>query len=467
MEEKEEFIPLNWENNQSIIKVIGVGGGGGNAVSHMYRTGLTDVDFVVCNTDAQALEMSPVPEKLQLGSVITRGRGAGCNPEIAKQAALESEDRIRTLLEGNTEMVFITAGMGGGTGTGAAPVLSRIARDMGLLTVAVVTLPFRDEGKDFLKRAMEGIQEMQQFTDSMLVIDNEKLYKAYGDLPIFEAFQRTDDILNTAVRGISEIITRPGFMNVDFADVKMVMKQSGMALMGTGSGSGENRAVKAVESAFTSPLLDDADLTRARNVLINITSGKEKALSMTELSQIMGYIADYTGGVSNFKRGIICDPSLQDEIRVTMIATGFSIHSLPPIAVYGNDAGKEREMKESVYLDGEPAGNDGTDIVDELEREHEEIEDGEFRITHNRSVFRVQSETHAQQAVSGKKPVLILDDNQNITELEQIPAFKRKEARYKMSFPSEVPGPSKHKIEEKNGQKRLSTDNSYIHQTQD
>lgn len=426
MEEKEEFIPLNWENNQSIIKVIGVGGGGGNAVSHMYRAGLTDVDFVVCNTDAQALDMSPVPEKLQLGSVITRGRGAGCNPEIAKQAALESEDRIRTLLEGNTEMVFITAGMGGGTGTGAAPVLARIARDMGLLTVAVVTLPFRDEGKDFLKRAMEGIQEMQQYTDSMLVIDNEKLYKAYGDLPIFEAFQRTDDILNTAVRGISEIITRPGFMNVDFADVKMVMKQSGMALMGTGSGSGENRAVKAVESAFTSPLLDDADLTRARNVLINITSGKEKALSMTELSQIMGYIADYTGGVSNFKRGIICDPSLQDEIRVTMIATGFSIHSLPPIAVYGSDAGKEKETPESVYLDGEPAQNDGTDIVDDYEQAPLETEGGEFRITQNRSVFNVRKEPFLKQTVPNKKPVLILDDNQNITELEQVPAFKRK-----------------------------------------
>ncbi|MFA5443595.1 MAG: cell division protein FtsZ [Bacteroidales bacterium] len=467
MEEKEEFIPLNWENNQSIIKVIGVGGGGGNAVSHMYRSGLTDVDFVVCNTDAQALEMSPVKEKLQLGSVITRGRGAGCNPEIAKQAALESEERIRTLFEGNTEMVFITAGMGGGTGTGAAPVLARIARDMGLLTVAVVTLPFRDEGKDFLKRAMEGIQEMQQFTDSMLVIDNEKLYKAYGDLPIFEAFHRTDDILNSAVRGISEIITRPGFVNVDFADVKMVMKQSGMALMGTGSGSGENRAVKAVESAFTSPLLEDADLTHARNVLVNITSGKEKALTMTELSQIMGYMADYTGGVSNFKRGVICDPSLQDEIRVTMIATGFSIHSLPPIAVYGKDAGKENERKESVFLDGKAAGNDGTDIADNQEQVPEEAEDGEFRITPNRSVFRVQPDIHSHQAVPGNKPVLILDDKQNITELEQVPAYKRKDARYKMSFQSEVPGPSKHKIEEKNGQQHLSTDNSYIHQTQD
>ncbi|HOO42141.1 MAG TPA: cell division protein FtsZ [Bacteroidales bacterium] len=467
MEEKEEFIPLNWENNQSIIKVIGVGGGGGNAVSHMFRSGLTDVDFVVCNTDAQALEMSPVKEKLQLGSVITRGRGAGCNPEIAKQAALESEERIRTLFEGNTEMAFLTAGMGGGTGTGATPVLARIARDMGLLTVAVVTLPFRDEGKDFLKRAMEGIQEMQQFTDSMLVIDNDKLYKAYGDLPIFEAFHRTDDILNSAVRGISEIITRPGFVNVDFADVKMVMTQSGMALMGTGSGSGENRAMKAVKSAFTSPLLEDADLTRARNVLVNITSGKEKALTMTELSQIMGYMADYTGGVSNFKRGVICDPSLQDEIRVTMIATGFSIHSLPPIAVYGNEAGKDKETKESVYLEGESAGNDGTDIVDNQEQVPDEDPDGGFRITSNRSVFQVEPKIHSRQAVRGNKPVLILDDKQDITELEQEPAYKRKDTRYKMSYQSEVPGPSKHKIEEKNGQQRLSTDNSYIHQTQD
>jgi cell division protein FtsZ len=467
MEEKEEFIPLNWENNQSIIKVIGVGGGGGNAVSHMYRSGLGDVDFVICNTDAQALEMSPVPEKLQLGSVITRGRGAGCNPDIAKQAALESEERIRTMFGGNTEMVFITAGMGGGTGTGAAPVIARIAQEMGLLTVAVITLPFRDEGKDFLKRALDGVQEMQQYADSMLVIDNEKLYKAYGDLNIFEAFQRTDDILNTAVKGISEIITRPGFMNVDFADVKMVMKQSGMALMGTGAGSGENRALTAVESAFTSPLLNDADLTRSRNVLINITSGKEKALSMNELSQIMGYIADYTGGVSNFKRGIICDPSLQDEIRVTVIATGFSIHSLPPIAVYGNESGKEKAHKESVYLNGEPAADDGTEIVPAQENPAYAGNGQEFRVTNNRSEFRVPPATMPAPAAPQKKPVLILDQDQNITELENIPAYKRKQAQYKMNHPGDITRPAANKMEEKNGQQRLSSDNAYIHQTQD
>ena len=218
----------------------------------MYRLGLADVDFVICNTDAQALEMSPVPDKLQLGSLLTGGRGAGCNPQIAEKAALESENRIKALFQGVTEMVFITAGMGGGTGTGAAPVIARIAKEMGLLTVGVVTLPFRDEGKDFLQRAVDGIREMQQYTDSMLIIDNQKLYKVYGDLPIFEAFQRTDDILNTAVKGISEIITKPGFMNVDFADVKMVMTNSGMALMGTGTASGKDRAAEAVKNAFDS-----------------------------------------------------------------------------------------------------------------------------------------------------------------------------------------------------------------------
>lgn len=247
------------------------------------------------------------------------------------------------------------------------------------------------------------------------------------------------------------------------------MTQSGMALMGTGSGSGENRAMKAVESAFTSPLLNDADLSRARNVLINITSGKEKALSMAELSQIMGYIADYTGGVSNFKRGVICDPSIQDEIRVTVIATGFSIHSLPPIAVYGNDAAKEmeKEKKESVYLDGEPMRDQIPAFVPEQVMPLPEGGNDEFRITNKPSVLKFQPVAAHEQAAQRKKPVLILDADQNIAELEKIPAYKRQAAGLKMNGTADIAKPSPVKIEEKNGQQRLSTDNAYIHQTQD
>lgn len=461
-EKERDFIPINWENNSSIIKVIGVGGGGGNAVSHMYRQGLADVDFVICNTDAQALEMSPVPDKLQLGSLLTGGRGAGCNPQIAEKAALESENRIKALFQGVTEMVFITAGMGGGTGTGAAPVIARIAKEMGLLTVGVVTLPFRDEGKDFLQRAVDGIREMQQYTDSMLIIDNQKLYKVYGDLPIFEAFQRTDDILNTAVKGISEIITKPGFMNVDFADVKMVMTNSGMALMGTGTASGKDRAAEAVKNAFDSPLLDDVDLSASKNVLINITSGKEKALSMTELSQIMKHISDYTGGASNFKRGIVCDPSLGDEIRVTVIATGFSLQSLPPIEVYGNNKAGQEAEKEVVFLENISA-------EEALPIEAPENFDSDIRVTHKPSVYKVDASYRSatEPAPLKGKPVLIVEPGQDISPLENIPAYKRKEGYGHSSYGTDIVAPSKNKLEEKDGHQRLGTDNTFIHQTQD
>lgn len=468
-QKEEDFIPVNWESNRSIIKVIGVGGGGGNAVSHMYRSGMTDVDFVICNTDSQALEMSPVPDKLQLGSILTGGRGAGCNPEIAKQAALESEDRIRALFEGTTEMVFITAGMGGGTGTGAAPVIARIARDMNLLTVGVVTLPFRDEGKDFLQRALDGIGEMQQHADSMLIIDNEKLYRLYGNLPIFEAFQRTDDILNTAVKGISEIIMQPGFMNVDFADVKMVMKNSGMALMGSGMGSGENKAIEAAKAALASPLLNDADLSQSKNVLINITSGKEKALTMMELSNIMDYIKDATGGVSNFKRGIVCDPSLLDEVRVTVIATGFSIHSLPPLAVYGSDPDQDEMEKITVYLQSEQNETEEVQVPEASPDYATEDGDSELHITHNPSIFNIRPipGTSAVPLTSKGKPVLIVEPGEDISKLEEIPAYKRRESAGSLSRETEITEPSKNKIEERDGMQHLGTDNAFIHQTQD
>lgn len=233
-----EILPVNWEQENSIIKVVGVGGGGGNAVNQMYRQGIKDVTFAVCNTDTQALNSSPIPLKIQLGSTLTRGLGAGCNPVQGRNAAIESIDTIKEMLGSPTEMVFITAGMGGGTGTGAAPVIAKIAKEMGILTVGVVTLPFRDEGNEFLKRAILGIRELENNVDSLLIIDNQKLYKIYGELSVYEAFPKADSVLNIAVKSIAEIITKPGYINVDFADVKMVMSNSGMAIMGTGTASG-------------------------------------------------------------------------------------------------------------------------------------------------------------------------------------------------------------------------------------
>ena len=255
MEDLNCLVPDGWDMSQSIIKVIGVGGGGCNAVSEMYRQGIKDVDFMICNTDIQSLKISQVPETLRLGSDLTRGLGAGCDPEKGRKAATESIEDIRKSLQGNTEMVFITAGMGGGTGTGAAPVIAQVAKEMGKLTVAVVTLPFRDEGPEFVNRAVRGIRELKKHVDSLLIIDNQKLYKVFGELTIFDAFPRADEVLSTAVRSIADIINRPGFINVDFADVRMVMNNSGMAIMGMGEAEGPDRAIDAVQKALDSPLL--------------------------------------------------------------------------------------------------------------------------------------------------------------------------------------------------------------------
>jgi len=458
----EELIPLGWEVNRSIIKVIGVGGGGSNAVNHMFRTGIKDVNFVVCNTDSQALLHSPVQEKWQLGETITKGRGAGCDTEGGREAALESQEKIAQLLGDSTEMVFITAGMGGGTGTGAAPVVAEIAKSMGLLTVGVVTLPFRDEGIDVLKRALEGIHEMQKNVDSLLVIDNEKLYRVFGDLSVFEAFPKADDVLSTAVKGIAEIVTRHGYINVDFADVKMVMKDSGMALMGSGSASGNERAIKAVEEAFVSPLLNDVVLSSARNVLVNITSGREKGLGMNELAQIMKYIEEYTGGVSNFKRGVVCDPALGDSINVTIVATGLNLSSLPQAFLHKEDPTEVVVLGDEPYPDLGPRTQPSNPL-----KPH-----GEFGIGSEDRVFYVQ-DPFKSKGIAGKpvvtkkgKPALILDPGEKITDFETIPAYVRQQIKIQEESPSDAEV-SALKIEERDGKQRLSSDNSYIHQTQD
>ncbi|MDO4736498.1 MAG: cell division protein FtsZ, partial [Bacteroidia bacterium] len=266
------------------------------------------------------------------------GLGAGCDPERGRKAATESIDDIKKALQGNTEMVFITAGMGGGTGTGAAPVIAKVAREMKKLTVGVVTLPFRDEGQEFLRRAIIGIKELQKHVDSLLIIDNQKLYQVFGELTVFKAFPRADEVLCTAVRSISEIITRPGFINVDFADVKMIMQNGGMAIMGIGEAEGPDRAVDAVRKAFESPLLNDCDLTTAKGVLVNITSSEEGGgLTMSELSQIMDHVNSYTGTANKFKRGVVLDPTMGQKISVTVVATGFDVQNLPQISTGEED----------------------------------------------------------------------------------------------------------------------------------
>jgi cell division protein FtsZ len=258
------------KNQSSIIKVVGVGGGGSNAVNHMFSQGIDGVDFLVCNTDQQALDISPVPHKIQLGSTLTEGRGAGSIPEVGKNAAIENIDQIREILKTNTKMVFITAGMGGGTGTGAAPIIAEAAKELGILTVGIVTLPFAFEGRKRKLQASEGIKEIKQYVDTLLVINNDKLREIYGNLSVGAAFDHADNVLTTASKGIAEIITRIGYINVDFEDVRTVMSEGGVAIMGSAAAGGENRAITAVEHALTSPLLNDNNIRGAKYILLNI-----------------------------------------------------------------------------------------------------------------------------------------------------------------------------------------------------
>lgn len=344
---EEDLIPKTWTKRGNIITVIGVGGGGSNAVSYMFSQDIKDVDFVICNTDLQALEISPVPRKLQLGPLTTKGLGAGTDYMVGRKAAQESIEEIGKLFNEDTQMAFITCGMGGGTGTGAAPVVAQVAKEKGLLTVGVVTIPFRDEGIEGLYRAVEGIKELSKHVDSLLIIDNQKLYSLFANLDAFSAFPKADDVLATAVKSIAEIITSRGYINVDFADVKKIMQNSGMAIMGIGSAEGEDRAIKAVEEAFSSPLLNDLNLENVKNALVNITSSSEtgKAITMDELSTIMDYVKNYTGQMANFKRGIVKNDEIGDRISVTIVATGFDLTELPVIDQDSVSRGSRIEVK--------------------------------------------------------------------------------------------------------------------------
>jgi cell division protein FtsZ len=311
-------------NPKSIIKVIGVGGGGSNAVNYMYNKGIKDVEFIVCNTDVQALNMSAVPAKLQIGTGLTEGLGAGANPEVGREAAIESREEIRELLSHGTKMLFITAGMGGGTGTGAAPIIAEIARELGILTVAIVTAPFSFEGKKKRQYADTGLNALRDMCDTVLIISNDKLREIYGNLKMSEAFSQADNILATAAKGIAELITVPQYVNVDFEDVKTVMRNSGAAVMGSAKTEGENRALRAANEALNSPLLNNKNIFGAKKILLSIMSGEKAELQLEELTLITDYIEEKVGTDADMIFGTGMDASLGDSIRVTIIATGFN-----------------------------------------------------------------------------------------------------------------------------------------------
>ena len=366
------------KEQSSIIKVIGVGGGGSNAVNHMYRQGIKGVDFIVCNTDHQALDISPVPTKIPLGQSLTEGRGAGSIPEIGKNAAIENLDEIKDILAKNTKMIFVTAGMGGGTGTGAAPVIAQTARDMGILTVGIITVPFTFEGRKRRTQAEDGIEQMRDAVDTLLVINNDKLREMFGNLSLVNAFEQADDVLAIAAKGIAEVISVTGQINVDFNDVNTVMKDSGVAIMGSAEAEGDDRATKCVEQALSSPLLNDNNIEGATYVLLNITYG-DKAVLMDEISDITDYIQEEAGSTADVIWGHGHDDTLGEKLCVTIIATGFKT---TPHTGLSFKAPKKKRMNlederptEITQEIESPVGEEAIITVDNEEKSTEDLEE--------------------------------------------------------------------------------------------
>lgn len=401
---------------QSMIKVIGIGGGGCNAVNYMFRERVEGCSFIVCNTDRQALDESPVPVKIHIGE---NALGAGTDPAKGRKAALEAHDQIeRVVLGADTQMLFITAGMGGGTGTGAAPIIAKMAKDKGILTVGVVTLPFENEGENAMSRAIDGIHELVKNVDSLLIINNEKLYDFFGSHLVHEAFPKADEVLSTAVKGITEIISRPGYINVDFEDIKTMMRNSGMALMGCGTGTGENRIEDAVQGALRSPLLNDFDLKTAKSLLINITCGKnEKGLTMDDLSEINHKISEYTGNVKKFKTGLVwmTEPEVGDKIQITAIATGFKVNDLRKIA--------KADLGNLINI--------GKDF--KFEKQSLPEPDDEINFTGKVKIIGYNTSDNVKRFHfdPDKKPALAVEHGQSLAELERVPAIKRTERQEK------------------------------------
>lgn len=447
------------KERSSIIKVVGVGGGGGNAVNYMFREGISGVDFFICNTDNQALEMSPIPNKIQIGNELTEGRGAGSNPEVGRQSAEESMEEIIDSLGVNTQMVFVTAGMGGGTGTGAAPVIAKAAKDMGILTVGIVTTPFTFEGSKRGAAADHGIELMRQTVDSLLVISNDRIKDMYGNLPISQAFSHADNVLSTAAKGIAEIITIAGSINVDFEDVKTAMKNSGVAIMGNGVADGEGRALRAAEMALNSPLLNDNKITGASDLLINISYGDEEA-RMDEYSEINEFFQEQAGMEANLKCGLCYDETLGPKISVTIIATGFdrqenrlrsteSDHIIESVSLLDNDSKEEQadlaETKQASIFDY-------INVPEEKEilEADRRVEEMKQRLVHLRQL----SKNAASQ--------------EGMVELENVPAYKRKGIKLEStahSSESEISRVSL--VEEPEKKPELKSNNSFLHDNVD
>jgi cell division protein FtsZ len=408
-----EIVPDTWIPEESIIKVIGVGGGGCNAVNYMYRQKIEGCTFIVCNTDRQALDKCDVPVKIQLGE---DGLGAGTNPTEGRNAALNSQEEIEKILDNNTKMVFITAGMGGGTGTGAAPVIASMARKKGILTVGVVTIPFRNQGNETMSKAIDGITELENNVDSLLIIDNEKLFDVYGDLLVQEAFPKADEVLATAVRGITEIIKKRGHINVDFKDVSTMMRNdnrsgSRYALMGCGTGTGKNRIEDAVKSALESPLLNDFDLNTAQKVLINVTTGDNKeGLTMSQYGEISAMIKKHTGHADNFKSGLVFDenPEFGDRVNITVIITGINMTMALPQTEVGNIIMIDSDFR---YDRCRTISEEGINLPQV--KVH--------KIGYNSAPVR-------KKLVFDKdsKPALLVSENQDRSSLENISALRRK-----------------------------------------
>ncbi|MFM2285724.1 MAG: hypothetical protein RLZZ543_1221 [Bacteroidota bacterium] len=484
MSEKKEInmtfeLPQNAQN--SIIKVIGVGGGGSNAVNHMFRQGIRGVDFIICNTDQQALDASAIPTKVQLGSTLTEGRGAGSIPEVGRNAAIENIEDLKNILGRETKMVFVTAGMGGGTGTGAAPVIASTAREMGILTVGIVTIPFTFEGKKRRKQAEDGLEQLRKSVDTLLVISNDKLREIFGNLGLTAAFAEADNVLTTAAKGIAEIITVPGQINVDFADVNTVMKDGGSAIMGSALAEGEGAAMRALRSALSSPLLNDSSIRGAKHILVNIAYGED--IMMDEVGDLMDHMQEEAGWDANVIMGTSHDTSLGRSVCVTLVATGIMTGQVEeerkvlkleePVNVLRNElaeapkkevapqvsntASVQRDMDEDVLIQGadRPELNFTLSTVAETTTEKEE-ENDQVR----RSMERMENLKRLSIKLKTPSPV---------SDLESVPAFRRRNVHLQQVDLSSESNVSRYTLSENPEDKKLEirANNSFLHDNVD